>query len=73
LHPDDRIAIYTDGFTESCNSHERHLGIDGFSEIVREAASWPLPEMKQHILDRVAAFRNGPPTDDMSLVIVSMH
>jgi hypothetical protein len=28
--------------------------------------------MKQHILDRVAAFRNGPPSDDMSLVIVSM-
>jgi hypothetical protein len=29
--------------------------------------------MKQHILDRVAAFRNGLPADDMSLVIVSMH
>jgi serine phosphatase RsbU (regulator of sigma subunit) len=72
LRPDDRVVIYTDGFTESCDSRERELGIDGFSEIVREAALWPHPEMKQHILDRVAAFRNGPPSDDMSLVIVSM-
>ncbi len=73
LRPGDRVVIYTDGFTESYDSHERELGIDGFSEIVREAALWPLREMKQHILDRVAAFRNDPPADDMSLVVVSLH
>ena len=61
LQPGDRVVIYTDGFTESFDSHEAELGIDGFSQIVREASLWPLPEMKQQILDRVAAFRSGPP------------
>jgi serine phosphatase RsbU (regulator of sigma subunit) len=72
LKPGDRVVIYTDGFTESFIACEREPGIDGFSEIVREAALWPLPEMKQHILDGVAAFRCGPPVDDVSLVVVSI-
>jgi hypothetical protein len=67
-----RLVIYTDGFTESFNSSQGELAIDAFSEIVRETSLWPLPEMKQHILDRVAAFRSGPPADDMSLVVVGM-
>jgi serine phosphatase RsbU (regulator of sigma subunit) len=73
LRPNDRVVIYTDGFTESFNSQEQEVGIDGFSEIAREAALWPLPEMKQYILDGVAAFRCGPPIDDMSLVVVSIQ
>jgi hypothetical protein len=28
--------------------------------------------MKQEIIDRVAAYRSGPPADDMSLVIVGI-
>jgi serine phosphatase RsbU (regulator of sigma subunit) len=73
LRPGIRIVIYTDSFTESFNSQEQELCIDGFSEIVREAALWPLPEMKQYILNGVAAFRCGPPIDDMSLVVVSIQ
>jgi NADP-dependent 3-hydroxy acid dehydrogenase YdfG len=30
------------------------------------------PEMKQGILDRVAAWREGPPSDDISLVLVEV-
>jgi hypothetical protein len=29
--------------------------------------------MKQGILDRVAAWREGPPTDDVSLVLVEVN
>lgn len=72
LEPDDRMVIYTDGFTESFNSQSDMLGVEGLSEIVREASLWPLPEMKQHILNCVAAFRSGPPADNMSLVVLSM-
>lgn len=73
LQPGDRVVIYTDGFTESFNSKSDMLGVEGLSEIVSEASLWPLPQMKQHIVDHVFAFRSGPPSDDMSLVVVDMH
>lgn len=72
LQPGDRLVIYTDGFIESFNAEEEILGIQGFAEIVEATAALPFPSMKQAIIDRVAAWRNGPPTDDMSLVIVGM-
>ena len=69
----DRIVIYTDGFTESFNSQGEMLGLDGFREIVGQAAKLALPSMKQEIIDRVAAWRSGgPATDDMSLVVAGM-
>jgi phosphoserine phosphatase RsbU/P len=65
-------VIYTDGFIESFNAKEEMLGIQGFAEIVQAAAALPLPDMKQAIVDRVAAWRSGPPADDMSLIIVAV-
>jgi PAS domain S-box-containing protein len=72
LQPGDRVVIYTDGFVESFNVKEEMLGIEGFAGIVQSAASLPLPSMKQAIVEKVAAWRSGPPTDDMSLVIVGV-
>jgi serine phosphatase RsbU (regulator of sigma subunit) len=68
----DRLVIYTDGFTESFNQQRDMLGVDGLSEIVRETSKLPLQEMKEQILHRVTAWRNGPPDDDMSLVIIEI-
>jgi serine phosphatase RsbU (regulator of sigma subunit) len=68
----DRIVLYTDGLTEAFNAEQEMLGVEGLSEIVREASTRPLLDMKQHILDRVAAWRAGPPADDISLVVVGM-
>jgi sigma-B regulation protein RsbU (phosphoserine phosphatase) len=68
----DRVVIYTDGFTETFNSQRDMLGVEGFAEIVRETSKLSLPEMKQQILDRVTAWRNGPAADDMSLVLIEI-
>ncbi|MGA8306983.1 MAG: SpoIIE family protein phosphatase [Candidatus Acidiferrales bacterium] len=68
----DRLVIYTDGFTESFNQERDMLGVEGLSEIVRETSKLPLQEMKEQILQRVTAFRHGPPDDDMSLVIIEI-
>jgi PAS domain S-box-containing protein len=65
----DRIVIYTDGFSESFNAKREILGIEGFGEIVRDASTLPLAEMRDRILERVSAWRNGPAEDDMSLVL----
>ena len=73
LQPDDRIVLYTDGITEVFNSHGEMLGIEGVQEIVRKTSSLPASEMKQRILDGVAGWREGPPTDDVSLMLVHVR
>jgi len=73
LQPDDRIVLYTDGITEVFNSKGEMLGIKGVQELVRRTSSLPASEMKQAILDGVAAWREGPPTDDVSLMLVHVR
>jgi sigma-B regulation protein RsbU (phosphoserine phosphatase) len=73
LQPDDRVVLYTDGITEVFNSRGEMLGIPGVQELVRKTSSLPAEEMKQAILDGVAAWRSGPPTDDVSLMVVHVR
>jgi PAS domain S-box-containing protein len=70
LAPGDRLVLYTDGLVEVFNSFREMLGIQGLRELIRQSATRPLPEMKQAILDGVAAWSHGPLDDDVSLVIV---
>jgi len=72
LHAGDRVVIYTDGFTESFDAKRNMLGVEGLSDIVRDTAKLPLAEMRQEIVERVAAWRSGPAEDDMSLVVVEI-
>jgi PAS domain S-box-containing protein len=73
LQPDDRIVLYTDGITEVFNSRGEMLGIEGLQELVRRTSSLPASQMKQGILDGVTAWREGPPTDDVSLMLVHVR
>ena len=73
LQADDRIVLYTDGITDVFNSQGEMLGVEGIQEIVRQTSSLPATEMKQGILDGVAAWRKGPPTDDVSLILVHVR
>ncbi len=72
LQAKDRIILYTDGITEVFDSRGEMLGIEGLQKFVGETSLLPFGEMKQGILDRVAAWREGPPADDMSLVLVEI-
>jgi hypothetical protein len=49
------------------------LGVEGVQKIVRETSALPFKEMKRGILDRVSAWREGPATDDVSLVLVEVQ
>ncbi len=73
LEPGDRIVLYTDGITEVFNSRGEMLGIEGIREIVHQTSTLSAQEMKQGILDGVAAWRSGPPSDDVSLVLVHVR
>jgi phosphoserine phosphatase RsbU/P len=72
LDPGDRIVLYTDGITDVFDSQGEMLGVPGVQKFVRETAMLPFPEMKQGILDRVAEWREGPPADDVSIVLVEV-
>ena len=69
----DRFILYTDGLVEVFNNHEEMLGIERFSQLVLDSAKHKLPEMRQAILDGVAAWSHGPLVDDVSLVIVEIR
>jgi phosphoserine phosphatase RsbU/P len=73
IEPGDRIVLYTDGLTDVFDSRGEMLKVEGVQNIVREMALLPFNEMKQGVLNRVAAWRNGPPVDDVSLVLVEVR
>jgi PAS domain S-box-containing protein len=73
LEAGDRIVLYTDGITDVFNSRGEMLKVDGVQSFVREAALLPFSEMKQAILNRVTAWSEGPPVDDVSLVLVEVR
>ena len=73
LAPGDRLVLYTDGLVEVFNNFDAMLGVEGLESLIRQSAKRPLPEMKQAILDGVAAWRHGPLVDDVSFVIVEIR
>jgi len=72
LDPGDRVVLYTDGITDIFDTRGEMLGVSGVQKFVHETSLLPFAEMMQGILDRVAAWREGPPTDDVSLVLVEV-
>jgi PAS domain S-box-containing protein len=72
LEPGDRVVLYTDGLTEVFDAQGAMLGVEGVQKFVRESSTLPLIEMQRAILDRVAAWREGPATDDVSLVLLEV-
>jgi serine phosphatase RsbU (regulator of sigma subunit) len=73
IEPGDRVVLYTDGLTDVFDSHGEMLEVEGLQNIVRETSLLPFREMKQGILNRVTAWRDGPPVDDVSLVLVDVR
>lgn len=69
----DRLILYTDGLTEVFDARGEMFGVKGLQELVQRSAKKPIPEMKRTILEGVAAWRNGPTADDLSLVIVELR
>lgn len=72
LAPGDRIMLYTDGLTEVFDQGGVMLGLEGLQDIVRGTAGKPIAEAKRLILQKVDAWRYGPATDDVSIILVEL-
>ncbi len=72
LRSGDRILFYTDGLTEATDSQGRLLGSEGLARVGCEMMDVPIFEMASKILGGVADFRDGPPNDDMTLLVAEI-
>ena len=73
LSTGDRLMLYSDGLTEVWNSDDEMLGVEGLGEIVRNAAAFPLPAMREAIIQGVNSYSAEPVHDDVSLVLVEVQ
>jgi phosphoserine phosphatase RsbU/P len=73
LAPGDRLFLYSDGLTEVFNDHDQMLGVQGLQKLALASAQQPIQDAKQAILNGVTAWRHGPLTDDVSLVLVEVR
>jgi PAS domain S-box-containing protein len=72
FRPGDRMVLYTDGITESFDHREEQFGLARLRQALLDYRHAPLPDVKAAILNRVEAWRNGPASDDSSLVLVEI-
>jgi serine phosphatase RsbU (regulator of sigma subunit) len=69
LHPDDIVALLTDGIFDASTLYRERLGEVGFQGILVElAARAPVEEVADAIWDGVRRF--GAWTDDATLVLI---
>jgi sigma-B regulation protein RsbU (phosphoserine phosphatase) len=72
LVPGDRVFFYTDGIPEVWNASGEMLGVDGLEKIVARSVAYPVDQVVEYVLGEVNAFRHGPATDDVSLVVLEV-
>jgi len=70
LAPGELLVLYTDGITEAENASGEELGVERFKEMVAGIGEAGADAACAVILDRVAGFSGGSPTDDVTLVVV---
>lgn len=68
--PGDLLLLYTDGATESRDAQGRMLRYDGLLRIVAGLGRGGGSGLAARVLDRIDAYREGPPSDDTIIVEV---
>ncbi len=69
FRPGDRLLLYTDGLTESTNSAEHQLGVDGLEQYFKESAHLSPKKCVDAIIRRVRDFREDVPANDDQLLL----
>lgn len=74
LWPGDVVVLYTDGITEAADSANRLFGLERLRQTVRDNRRRPAEDIKQAVLDAVAAHIGGQAIwDDLTLVVLKQR
>jgi sigma-B regulation protein RsbU (phosphoserine phosphatase) len=66
----DRLLLFTDGVTESCNAKGEEFGEDRLIDLCRPDT--PAPTLHQRVVDAVKAFSADHTHDDVTVVTLSV-
>jgi catechol 2,3-dioxygenase-like lactoylglutathione lyase family enzyme len=69
LHPDDILALYTDGITESFNQAGEEFGEARLVEALRKARNLAAQELLASVIDEVQQFSAEEQHDDITLIV----
>ena len=71
LDPEDRLIVFTDGFSETWNSKGDELGEEGLTRFVLDLSGTSANDMKEHLLRKADEFAEGlKATDDRTIIVV---
>ncbi len=71
IDPEDRLVVFTDGFSETWNNKGDELGEDGFTDFVLDLQGTSASAMKEHLLRKADEFAEGlKATDDRTIIVV---
>jgi sigma-B regulation protein RsbU (phosphoserine phosphatase) len=73
LSAGDRLMLYSDALIEVWNDDGEILGVEGLERIVRKAAGFPLPAMREAIIEGVNSYSAGPLHDDVTLILAEIR
>jgi serine phosphatase RsbU (regulator of sigma subunit) len=73
LKPDDLVLVYTDAFSEVRPDGPVPLGEKGLLELIREIGPAEPQALSDAIIDRIAALRDSPDSDDDQTLVVMRH
>ncbi len=73
LRSGDRVVLYTDGLTETCNDQGEELGEERLIEILKATGLEPLETQLDMIYDQIAEFsQHKPPKDDQTMILMEV-
>jgi phosphoserine phosphatase len=69
LAPGDLLVLGTDGVVETRRDGEI-FGVPRFCDVLRRHVDSPLPQLVDHLITASKGFHDGPPGDDLTLMIL---
>jgi serine phosphatase RsbU (regulator of sigma subunit) len=69
LQPGDTLVLFTDGVTESCDTHGEEFGEGRLLDMLRRNLALPTDRLPTSVVDEVRAFSPFDQHDDITLIV----
>lgn len=72
ITPGDRVVVFTDGLTESCDAAGEEFGAVRLLQLLQEQCTTSGSHLREHILACVNEFDRGHWQDDATLLVLAV-